>query len=147
MEEYMRKLNKMLAAMLAVILLAGCSPKYDYSFLATGSNNMSTITCSGGILEEPFNMGGNSINEFCAAMNMIKQVVIVKEDEIPEDTGYELLVYTRNGHTTMHIAKPYIAVGDNWYRLDSEDDLYYLDMMITVIERQNNYVMPEGTSN
>ena len=78
----MRKLKKMLAAMLAVILLAGCSPKYDYSFLATGSNNMSTITCSGGILEEPFNMGGNSINEFCAAMNMIKQVVVVKEDEL-----------------------------------------------------------------
>jgi hypothetical protein len=143
----MKRMKKLMAALLAVIVLAGCSPKYDYTFLATGSNNMSTITCSGGILEEPFNMGGNSINEFCAAMNMIRQVVVATKDEIPEDTGYELLVYTRQGHTTMHIAKPYIDIGGNWYRLDSEEDLYYLDMMINVIERQNSYVMPENTSN
>lgn len=122
---------------MVTVILTACGTKYDYSFLQTGSSSMSTITCSGGILEEPFNMGGNSINEFCAAMNMIRTVVVAEKDEIPQDTGYELLVYTRTGHTTMHIAKPYIAIGDNWYRIDSEDDLYYLDMMINVIERQN----------
>lgn len=147
MEESMNRLKKMMIVLLTAVMLAGCGTKYDYSFLKTGSGSMSTITCSGGILEEPFNMGGNSINEFCAAMNLIKEVVVVPENEIPEDTGYELAVYTRTGHTTMNIARPYIAVGGNWYRLDNDEDLYYLDMMIAVIERQNTYVMPEGTSN
>ncbi len=124
---------------MAVIMLSSCSGKYDYSFLTTGANSMSTITISGGILEEPYNLGGNGINEFCAAMNMITELVVADPSEIPEDTGYELLVYTKTGHTTMHIAPPYISVGDNWYRIDDQASLNYLDVMVKVIERGNYY--------
>lgn len=133
----MNRLKKLFTAFLAVIMLSACSNKYDYSFLTTTAGSMSTITCSGGILEEPYNLGGNSINEFCAAMNLIKKLVVCDESEIPEDTGYELLVYTRTGHTTMHIAPPYIAVADNWYRLDDDEDQFYLNIMVNIIERQN----------
>lgn len=136
-EELMNRLKKLFAAFMAVIMLSACSSNKDYSFLTTSSGNMSTITCSGGILEEPYNLGGNGITEFCAAMNMIQKLVVIDKSEIPEDTGYELLIYTRTGHTTMHIAPPYIAVADNWYRIDDEESLYYLDIMVQVIERQN----------
>ena len=135
----MNRLKKIFAAVMAVIMLSSCSGKYDYSFLTTGANSMSTITISGGILEEPYNLGGNGINEFCAAMNMITELVVADPSEIPEDTGYELLVYTKTGHTTMHIAPPYISVGDNWYRIDDQASLNYLDVMVKVIERGNYY--------
>jgi hypothetical protein len=135
----MNRLKKILTAVMAVIMLSSCSGKYDYSFLTTGANSMSTITISGGILEEPYNLGGNGINEFCAAMNMITELVVADPSEIPEDTGYELLVYTKTGHTTMHIAPPYISVGDNWYRIDDQASLNYLDVMVKVIERGNYY--------
>jgi hypothetical protein len=39
----------------------------------------------------------------------------------------------------MHIAPPYIAVGDNWYRIDDQASLNYLDVMVKVIERGNYY--------
>lgn len=135
----MNRLKKIFAAVMAVIMLSSCSGKYDYSFLTTGANSMSTITISGGILEEPYNLGGNGINEFCAAMNMITELVVADPSEIPEDTGYELLIYTKTGHTTMHIAPPYISVGDNWYRIDDQASLNYLDVMVKVIERGNYY--------
>jgi hypothetical protein len=135
----MNRLKKIFTAVMAVIMLSSCSGKYDYSFLTTGANSMSTITISGGILEEPYNLGGNGINEFCAAMNMITELVVADPSEIPEDTGYELLVYTKTGHTTMHIAPPYISVGDNWYRIDDQASLNYLDVMVKVIERGNYY--------
>ena len=135
----MNRLKKIFAAVMAVVMLSSCSGKYDYSFLTTGANSMSTITISGGILEEPYNLGGNGINEFCAAMNMITELVVADPSEIPEDTGYELLVYTKTGHTTMHIAPPYISVGDNWYRIDDQASLNYLDVMVKVIERGNYY--------
>lgn len=141
----MNRLKKIFAAVMAVIMLSSCSGKYDYSFLTTGANSMSTITISGGILEEPYNLGGNGINEFCAAMNMITELVVADPSEIPEDTGYELLIYTRTGHTTMHVAPPYIAVADNWYRIDDEEGLYYLNTMVKVIERQN-ILDPEANS-
>lgn len=137
MEEPMKKLRKLFTALVAVMMLGACNRMDDYSFLTTTSGNMSTITCSGGILEEPYNLGGSGITEFCAAMNLIKELVVIDESEIPEDTGYELLVYTRTGHTTMHIAPPYIAVADSWYRIDDEESLFYLNMMVSVIERQN----------
>ena len=137
MEDLMKKLKKILTALMAVILLASCSSNKDYTFLTTTAGNMSTITCSGGILEEPYNLGGNGITEFCAAMNMIQKLIVIDESEIPEDKGYELLVYTRTGHTTMHISVPYIAVADNWYRIDDDESLYYLNIMVDVIERQN----------
>lgn len=135
----MNRLKKIFAAVMAVVMLSSCSGKYDYSFLTTGANSMSTITISGGILEEPYNLGGNGINEFCAAMNMITELVVADPSEIPEDTGYELLIYTKTGHTTMHIAPPYISVGDNWYRIDDQASLNYLDVMVKVIERGNYY--------
>lgn len=133
----MKKLKKLFTALVAVLMLTSCSSMDDYSFLTTTAGNMSTITCSGGILEEPYNLGGNGINEFCAAMNLIKELVVIDESEIPEDTGYELLIYTRTGHTDMHIAPPYIAVKDSWYRIDDEESLFYLNMMVSIIERQN----------
>lgn len=135
----MNRLKKIFTAVMAVVMLSSCSGKYDYSFLTTGANSMSTITISGGILEEPYNLGGNGINEFCAAMNMITELVVADPSEIPEDTGYELLIYTKTGHTTMHIAPPYISVGDNWYRIDDQASLNYLDVMVKVIERGNYY--------
>lgn len=137
MEDLMKKLRKLFTALLAVVLLASCSSNKDYRFLTTNSGNMSSITCSGGILEEPYNMGGAGITEFCAAMNLIDKLVVIDESEIPEDTGYELLIYTRTGHTTMHIAPPYIAVADSWYRIDDDESLFYLGLMVNVIERQN----------
>ena len=78
-------------------------------------------------------------------MNLIQKLVVIDKDEIPEDTGYELLIYTRTGHTTMHVAPPYIAVADNWYRIDDEEGLYYLNTMVKVIERQN-ILDPEANS-
>jgi hypothetical protein len=45
----------------------------------------------------------------------------------------------------MHVAPPYIAVADNWYRIDDEEGLYYLNMMVKVIERQN-ILDPEANS-
>lgn len=134
----MNRLKKLIVSAMAVILLAGCaSNKYDYSFLTTPANSMSTITISGGIFEEPYNLGGTGINEFCAAMNLIKKVVVLDESKIPEDKGYELLVYTKTGHTTMYINSPYICIGDNWYVIEDDESLFYLDMMVSIIERGN----------
>lgn len=135
----MNRLKKIFTAVMAVIMLSSCSSTKDYSFLTTGAGNVSTITASGGILEEPYNLGGSGITEFCSAMNLIQKLVVIDKDEIPEDTGYELLVYTKTGHTTMHIAPPYISVGDNWYRIDDQASLNYLDVMVKVIERGNYY--------
>lgn len=145
MEDHMNRLKKIFTAVMAVIMLSSCSSTKDYSFLTTGAGSVSTITASGGILEEPYNLGGSGITEFCSAMNLIQKLVVIDKDEIPEDTGYELLIYTRTGHTTMHVAPPYIAVADNWYRIDDEEGLYYLNTMVKVIERQN-ILDPEANS-
>ena len=134
----MNRLKKLIISAMAFLLLAGCSAnRYDASFLATPANGMSTITISGEEFTEPYNLGGTGINEFCAAMNLIKKVVVLDESRIPEDKGYELLIYTRTGHTTMYINSPYICIGDNWYIVEDDESLFYLNMMVSIIQRGN----------
>lgn len=140
---HMKRLKYMIAVLAAVLILCGCSGSKDYSFLTTPAGNMSIITCSGGKLEEPYQLGGNGINEFCAAMNLIKTLKVIPDDEIPEDTGYELLCYTKTNHTTMHLSPPYIGIGDSWYLVDNDEYLYYLDIMVAVVERGNVYSTSE----
>ena len=138
----MKRLKYLIAALAAALIISGCTSTKDYSFLTTTAGSMSIITCSGGKLDEPYQLGGNGINEFCAAMNLIRTLKVLPDDEIPEDTGYELLCYTKTSHTTMHLNPPYIGIGDSWYVVENDEDLYYLKIMVAVVERGNVY----GTS-